>query len=531
MGILAPVLAVDADRSAFGDFWYEPVNRLSPTGPISVDQAMTIPQFYAAVTYVSEDIAKLPANMFRDLGDAKGSEPATTHELQERLHDQPNQYQDAIEWREMATAWAMLRGRAINEIIAGNPISFPGRPTRSSAIDQLVPLHPDLVREETNDNGVRRVIYRDPKRNGRERTILLEDVFVVRGRQSRSVLDFAATNLNTTLAMERYAGFMFSRGAKHQGVIKAKGRLAEPVRKALRKALDEYAIGGPRAGRPLLLEDGMEWDSVSMTPQDAQMVEQKQVSIADACRWIRIPPHKIFDLSRSTNNNIESQGVDYVVDCLLAWAVRWEQAIWRDLIVDKRFYAKLNLDALLRGDNEARSRAYALAVMWGWMTRNEVRAKESLNPIEGLSEPLTPENMTTDPNGNTTVAFPQQDQAAALLTDGKPIDGETRSLVRLFASDAAQRAVRRESAAVAKLAERVAGDRAAFKVGLEQFYAEHAETVARDLHIPRHEALRYVRDQQAALLERGPDALADWPIDGVARLTDLAMDKPEVLAA
>jgi len=524
MSLLAPVLATD-DRSAFADFWYQPAYRPGATdGPIDPDSALTIPQFYAAVTYVSEDIAKLPLNMLEDLG-TDGSRPAPKHELQERLHDQPNQYQDAIEWREMATAWSMLRGKAVNEIISGSPISYPGAPTQRNVVDQLVPLHPDLIKEKTNDQGTRVLIYRDPKLDGRERTLLYDEVFIVRGRQSRSVLDFAATNLNTTLAMERYAGFMFSRGAKHQGVIQAKGRLPDPVRTALRSALDEYAIGGARAGRPLLLEDGMTWQDVSMTMADTQLVEQKQISIADACRWIRIPPHKVFDLSRSTNNNIASQGVDYVVDCLLAWAVRWEQAIWRDLIADKTFFAKINLDGLLRGDSASRAQAFALAVMWGWMTRNEVRAMEGFNPIVGLEAPLTPENMTTNTTGDTSVSYPTQKQA--LLTNG-PINGEAAGLIRLFASDAASRAVRRETAAIAKLAERAAGDQAAFRVGLEAFYAEHAETVARDLHIPRHEAARYTNAQQASLLERGPDAMADWPVEGVARLTDLAMDKPEL---
>lgn len=528
MGILAPVLAVDSDRSAFGDFWYGPAYRSNPAGPIDPDSALTIPQFYAAVTYVAEDMGKLPLNINQDLGADKGTQPAPDHELQERLHDQPNQYQTALQWKEMATAVAMLRGRSVNEIIAGDPISYPGRPVRRTAVDQIVPLHPDLIRDDTNTNGVRRLLYRDPKKNGQERTLFYDDVFILHGRQSRSVLDFASTNLNTTLAMERYAGFMFSRGAKHQGVITAKGRLADPVRLALRSALDEYSIGGPRAGRPLLLEDGMEWQDISMTMVDAQLVEQKGLSVADACRWIRIPPHKVFDLTRSTNNNIESQGIDYVVDCLLAWAVRWEQSIWRDLIVDKSFFAKLNLDALLRGDNETRSKAYALAIMWGWMTRNEVRRKEGYNPLEGLSDPLTPSNMTTNPDGGVaTVSYPTQAQ----IGDGKPLDGEGAGLIRLFASDAASRAVRRETAAIAKLAERVAGDQAAFRVGLEAFYVEHAETVARDLHIPRHEAVRYTKTQQASLLEGGPDAMADWPVEGVARLTELAMDKPEVLAA
>jgi HK97 family phage portal protein len=513
MHALGQVLAVDGDRSAFGDFWYEPADRSGSGGPITLDSAMTIPQFYAAVTYVAEDNAKLPLNILEDRGKA-GTEPAENHELGDLLHWQPNRKQTAIEWREMVTAWSMLRGLAVSEIISGDPISYPGRPTASGAIDQLVPLHPDLVREETTSTG-RRLIYRDPRRNGEERTILPEDAFIVRGRQSRSVLDFARSNLATTLGRERYEGFLFSRGAKHQGVVKAKGKLQDPVRRALRKALDEYSIGGPRAGRPLLLEDGMEWQDVSMTAKDSQLLELRQLSIADACRWIRIPPHKVFDLTRSTNNNIESQGVDYVVDCQLAWAVRWEQAIWRDLIVDKKYFAKVLLDGLLRGDFEARSRAFALAIMWGWMTRNEVRRKEDLNPIDGLDEPLTPENMTTDPSGDTKVGYAPQ----ALLTAG-PTTPEDRGRLQLIASDVAGRVVRREMAEIGKIAKRTEGDAAAFRVATAAFYEEHREHVASSLHIPDHQARQYV----------GVAAMDDWLTDRAGYLTALAMNQEELAA-
>jgi HK97 family phage portal protein len=522
MHALGKVLAV-SDRGAFSDFWYEPADRSASGGPITLDSAMTIPQFYAAVTYVSEDNAKLPLNLFEDMGKA-GTEPARGHELSDLLHFQPNRRQTAIEWREMVTAWAMLRGMGVSEIITGDPISYPSAPTRSGAVDQLVPLHPDLIREEQT-RGSRKLIYRDPKLGGDERTILPEDAFIVRGRQSRSVLDFARTNLGTTLGRERYEGFLFSRGAKHQGVITAKGKLQDPVRKALRRALDEYSIGGPRAGRPLLLEDGMTWENVSMTAHDAQLLDLKQLSIADACRWIRIPPHKVFDLTRSTNNNIESQGVDYVVDCQLAWAVRWELAIWRDLIVDKRYFAKLMLDGLLRGNAEDRAKAYSLAIMWGWMTRNEVRRKEDLNPIDGLDEPLTPINMTTDPDGGTKVGYAPQ----ALLTAG-PISATDRGRLQLIAADTAGRIVRREMAEVGKIAKRTEGDQAAFRVAVGAFYDEHRDHVASSLHIPDHQARRYVAHQAEALAEGGIGVMDDWLTDRAGYLTALAMDQEELAA-
>lgn len=523
MYALGAVLSVSSS-GAFDDFWYGPVTR-DDIGPIDPDSAMTIAAFYAAVTYISEDVAKLPLNMYEDLGDA-GTRAAGEHELQELLHDQPNRRQTAIEHREMVIAWAMLRGKCVNEIRSGASISAPGRPTRSNVIGAIVPLHPDLVREDTAKDGRRRYHYRDPLKRGKERTLLDDEVYVVRGRQSRSVLDFAGRNVGTILAQDRVARFMFDRGLKHGGVVKAKNKLTDPTRLALRKALDEYSVNGPRAGRPLLLEDGMEWEQVTMTSKDAELLATRQASVADVCRWIRIQPHKIFDLTRSTNNNISAQGIDYVVDSILGWAVRVEQAIRRDLIVAdagglKRFFAKHILDGLLRGDFDARAKAYALAIMWGWMTRNEVRAKEDLNPLSGLSEPLTPVNMTTNPNGETVVSYEPREQA--LLGDG--LTGDDVSRLKLIAADVADRTIRREMTAMSALAKRTGSDSEAWRVGVGAWYAEHVGYITGTLRVPEHAARRYCAEQAAALISDGSSVMDEWPTDRAEHLAHLAYDE------
>lgn len=530
MHALGEVLAVSSS-GAYDDFWYGPVSR-DDIGPIDPDAPMTIPAFYAAVTYVAEDVAKLPLNIYEDRGDL-GTEPARDHELQPLLHDQPNKRQTAIQFREMQIAWAMLRGESVAEIRRGASISTPGRPTRINVIGELVPLHPDLIRRETQRDGSRRYKYRDPLKGGKERTILEDETFRVAGRQSRSVLDFAARNLGTILAQDKVARFMFDRGLKHGGVISAKTKLADPTRLALRKALDEYSVNGPRAGRPLLLEDGMTWESVSMTARDAELLESQQWSVSQVCRWIRIPPHKVFDLTRSTNNNIESQGVDYVTDSILGWAIRVEQAIWRDLIIPgvdgvKEYFAKHILDGLLRGDFETRAKAYALAIMWGWMTRNEVRRKEDLNPIDGLDDPLTPGNMTTDPDGTTTVSFPQREAILAQVGPGTKDEEVVGAMLTLYASDAASRMVRREVSAITKLAERTAGDPSAWGAGVRSYYDEHAEQLAKVLHLPEFQARQYAREQTIALEAMGPAAMGDWLTDRVSELTAMAVSGAQV---
>lgn len=525
MHALGRVLSVSTS-GAFDDFWYGPVDR-DDVGPIDPSAPMTIPAFYAAVTYISEDIAKLPLNMYEDRGEI-GSVPASQHELQDLLHNQPNRHQTAIEYREMLPAWSMLRGEAVSEIKKGGSISTSGRPVRRGVIGELVPLHPDLIRQDSTRDGTRRYHYRDPKNRGRERTLLEDEVLIVRGRQSRSVLDFASRNLGTIIAQDKVQRFMFDRGLKHGGVIKAKGRLPDPVKIALRKGLDEYSIGGARAGRPLLLEDGMEWQQVTMSMKDAELLASQQWSVSQVCRWIRVPPHKVFDLTRSTNNNIETQGVDYVTDAILSWVVRVEQAIWRDLIVwdadgSKRFFAKHILDGLLRGDSEARSRAYALAIMWGWMTRNEVRAKEDLNPILGLEKPLTPENMTTNPNGDTVVSFRGSEPTAWTADD--------TSRLKLIAAGVADRTIRREMTAMSALAKKTT-DPESWRVSVGAWYGEHVGYVADAMKMPEHTARRYCAEQAASLIEHGASVMDEWPVDRAEVLARLAYEpRLEELAA
>lgn len=498
MRSLGNVLAMSGAGAA-DDFWYQPRGTVEN---VTINDAvvMSLPTFYACTTAICEDVAKVPFGVYEDLGD-RGRAPARSHPVHELIHTQPNELQTSLEWREMVTAFAILRGKGISEI----------RPGRRGAVDQIVPLHPDLIREDTADTGERRYWYRDPKLRGQERPLLTEDLHIIRGRFGRSVVDFARSQVVMDTAMERTALFMFTRGPRHQGVLQHPKLLSETARKNLRKALNEYEITGSKAGKPMLLEEGMTWQSVSLSPKDQEFLLSRQFSLGQWERFFRIPAHKIQDLTRSTNNNIQQQSIDYVTDAILGWAVRWEQASNRDLIVDRaRYFTKLTLDALMRGDTRSRYEAYALAVQWGWMTRNEVRELEDMNPLDGLEEPLTPLNMGRGSQGTTG-----------------PTSQATSGYLRLLAADAAQRVVRREQAAVAKLAERTGGDRAAWLSGLDGIYTDHAATVARDLHVPDHVARQYAREQLATLITaKDPlEAMSGWLIDRVPQLAGIAIEQ------
>lgn len=466
---------------------------------VTPDVAMTIDAVYACTTVISESIATAPLHMYETLGE-DGKRPAPDHPLEEKLHDEPNDYQTAIEFREMMTAFALLRGKGVAEVLPGP----------SGPVDQVRPLHPDLIVEEVTQSGRRRFRYNDPILH-RERILLPDEVFVVRGRFGRSVLSYARENFALQISMRRYASGLYEHGARFQGVVQHPKTLSDKARQAIRRALDEYRSGGEREGRPLLLEEGMEWQSISLTNRDAEFLATRKFDVATTARWFRVPLHKIQDLDRSTNNNIEHQAIEWVTDGLVPWAERWEQAIRRDLIIDQvRYFAEHNMDGLLRGDIETRYKAYALGRQWGWLSVNDIRRLENKNPIEGGDVYLEPLNMTS--------------AEGERLAYTAPISVQAKGYLRAMVRDQAARAVRKEEASLAKLAQQTGGSGDAYRDGVVAFYREHADFVAKVLRISDEAAAAYASTRCRQTLDGGdPD---DEP---VTQLTNLAIERADVL--
>lgn len=490
-------------------------DRLSSRGlpHVGMTRAMGLPAAYACTVVVSEDIAKVPFQIFEQSGESRKA--ARNHPLYDLLHDQASEEYTALEFREWMTAVALNRGEAVAEKVPGP----------RGLVDQLVPLHPDRVSWETVKPGVRRLAYNDPDRGTRYLT--RDEVFVLRGRFGVGVVTVMRQPFSTQLAMQGYQSDMYERGMRSPGSLTHPKTLSDPARKRLREVLDKYITGGERAGRPLLLEEGMEWKTIALSNTDAQFLETIQHSVADVCRAYRVPQHKVQELLRSTNNNIEQQSVDYVVDSVLGWAIRWEQSVRRDLIIAQaRFFAKHNLDGLLRGDTKTRYEAYAIAVSLGWITRSEVRAKEDMDPLDdqwGLDEPLVPLNMGNVPGTGVAVDGGQRFGAIG----PQPSSPAVVSMLRRHVRSGAARLVRVETAELRKLA-RKGGD---WEASVGSFYDGHAEEVARVMLCHPETAQRYCVERRALLAASGP-ALLDDDIDhmqAVATLTRVALREADIL--
>ncbi len=504
--LLSRIFAADAPTpSPFADYWYEPRGIRTGSGvEITPESAMTLAAVYACVRVISETIASVPLHVYQRVGD-DSKRPATNHPLEDLLHDQPNRWQTAIEFRQMMTAFALLRKFGIAEMIPG-----PRGP-----VDQLKPLHPDLVREEIiASTGVHRYLYRDPLQDGVERVLLDDEVFVLRGEFGRSVLDYARETFGLGLSMERYAAKLFGRGSRHTGVLSHPKTLSDPARANLRSAIDEYQVGGAREGRPMILEEGMTWQSVTITNKDAEFLSSRKFNNADVARFFGVPLHKIAELDRSTNNNIEQQAIEFVTDTMMPWAERWEQAIRRDLILaPQTYFAEHNLDGLMRGNLQARYEAYAIGRQWGWLSTNDIRRRENMNPIAGGDDDyLTPLNMTTGGlGGPTAIEFAPRPSAEAM------------HMLHVLVHDAAARVVRKEQAAIGKLGERTGATGEAWHEGVAAFYREHAEFVASVLRLDLAAAGRYAAAQCGRVLADGPAILVDDDGEIVSDLTSLAL--------
>jgi hypothetical protein len=211
-----------------------------------------------------------------------------------------------------------------------------------------------------------------------------------------NVITYARQSLGLARAAEDFGSKFFGNGAKASLVFEIPQEVTEKSSENLIRSVERQVANQKQHGI-LLAEQGAKFSTLSVSQKDSQYLETRQFSVGDIARWFRIQPHKIGDLSKATFSNIEHQSQEYVTDTLTPWFVRWEQAIRMQLMTPEQqadnLYTKHNANALLRGDIKSRYEAYSSAILNGWATRNEIREREELNPIDGLDDPLVPLNM------------------------------------------------------------------------------------------------------------------------------------------
>ena len=497
MGLIAKLLKPSASHSPIDDFWYSSVGSLTTAGiRVTADTAFNVSAVYAAVRIISETVAQVPLIIYRRMANG-GKERAENHPLFDLLHNQPNPWQTSFEWREMMTGHIALRGNAYNEIIPGP----------RGAVDQLIPLNPDRIKIEQLETG--RLVYEYRPVNGPMRRLNQDDVFHIRGLSSDGIMGISPISLmresiGLALATEKYGAGLFTSDGAIRGILIHPGQLTPEGRKNLKSTFSKGAAGGTA-----LLEEGLKWEKIAMTAEDAQFLMTRKFQINEFARWFNIPPHMLRDLDKATFSNIEQQSIDFVLYSMMPWFRRWEQAITRDLILaPQTFFAEFLIEGLLRGDTKSRYEAYASAITNGWMTRNEARIKENLNPLPGLDVPLAQANMSP-------------------VTSAQLEDRSSNILV-----GAATRIAVKEGKGIQKAVERNIRDVESLKEWAQGFFSNHVSFVSKGFSIDQATAGDYVRQRLnhfLSAIEVGSVPVADEWVKESVRILLALNEKHEII--
>lgn len=348
------------------------------SGPVNALTAQGVSAVYACVSAVSETIASLPLILYKR--DGEGRSPAADHPLYRVLHDQANPEQTALEFREWMQASVLLRGNAYARIKWGN----------DGQVIALLPLSPDRV-------GVLRVgdklAYDYTDRSGTVNRLLQSEVLHLRHRAGDDgvlgVSPIAAAKgvVELAIAERDHGNATFKNGARLSGILKFPQQLKPEQRTALKTSWDSQYSGGSNSGKTAILESGVEYQTVSMTLEDAEWIAARQFSVEEVARLFRVPPTVIGDLRHGNYSNSVEMARQFVTMTLRRHLVMWEQAIASKLLTETgraSYFAEHAVEGLLRGDSTNRADFYTKGINAGWMLPSEARRLENLPVIEGI---------------------------------------------------------------------------------------------------------------------------------------------------
>lgn len=350
--------------------------------PVNERTAMQTTAVYACVRILAEAVASLPLHVY-EYQDDGGKKLVHDHPLYYLLHDEPNPEMTSFVFRETLMSHLLIWGNAYAQIIRDGAGRVLG----------LYPLLPDKMEVQRDDRGNIYYVY---SRNSDENPMFkdygniklkAEDVLHIPGLGFDGLIGYspiamAKNAVGMTLACEEYGASFFANGANPGGVLEHPGVLKDPSK--VRESWNSVYRGVNNAHKIAVLEEGMKYQQIGIPPEEAQFLETRKFQINEIARLYRIPPHMVGDLDKSSFSNIEQQSLEFVKYTLDPWVIRWEQSLQRSLLLPGekgKYFIKLNVDGLLRGDYQSRMNGYAVGRQNGWFSANDIREMENMNPI------------------------------------------------------------------------------------------------------------------------------------------------------
>ena len=343
--------------------------------------AMQMTAVYSCVRILSEAVAGLPLHLYK-YTDSGGKAMALDHPLSRLLHDEPNPEMSSFVFRETLMTHLLLWGNAYAQIIRNG----------KGEVVTLYPLMPNRMEVNRDKNGKLYYLYStqsDDAPTMKGSTVYLDPSEVLHipglgfdGLVGYSPIAMAKNAIGMAIACEEYGAKFFANGAAPGGVLEHPGTIKDPQR--VRESWQSTFGGSGNANKIAVLEEGMKYTPIGISPEQAQFLETRKFQINEIARVFRVPPHMVGDLEKSSFSNIEQQSLEFVKYTLDPWVIRWEQSIQRSLLSkDEKavYFVKFNLEGLLRGDYQSRMNGYAIGRQNGWMSANDIRELENLDRI------------------------------------------------------------------------------------------------------------------------------------------------------
>ena len=437
---------------------------------VDEEKALTYTAVFACARILAEGVASLPWPVYRRLK-PRGKTRAPEHRLYKLLHDAPNPETTSFQWREAMMMNAVLWGNAYSEIEYDNA----ERPLH------LWPIAAKRVKV-TRPDSKGPLVYEVRLPKGGVTKLPARQMFHLPGTSLNGItglksVELAREAIGLGLATEEYGARFFSGNAVPGAVLEHPGELSPDAHNRLKESWEDKHRGLEQAHRLDILEEGMKFNQIGISPEDAQALDTRKFQVSDVARHFHVQPHMIGDLEHATFDNIEQQSLEHVIYTLRPWLVRWEQAAKQQLFTEEEretLFAEFVIEGLLRGDMETQAKYFATLRMWGILSADDILEKLNMNPLPGGKG----DNYLIPLNMQSAVGFSREGRRERRSAAVRRQLGA--SFRRVF-EDAAARIVRREEADIMRLAKRL-NDPDALRDAVRGFYAEHEEFVRDQMH-------------------------------------------------
>lgn len=342
---------------------------------------------FAAIRVLNETMGSIPIMAYKKVKD--GREPATDTNIYDIFHEVPNEEMTCQTLKETGMMALNLGGNAF----------FLKLKNKFGDIIGLKPVDYGTVTIQRNSQ-TKTLEYRI-NQDSQSQIFTRKDIFHIPAFSHDGICGLTpviqcASAILLGMQYESYNKNFFKNGAFTSGTVEVPGRMSDDSFDRLKKDFEKSYKGLINAGRPIILEEGAQFKPLSISQADAQFMESRRFQLEEIARIYRVPLTLLQDFGRATWNNMEQQQLFFIMFTILPWAKRWEENIKTQIMTPEQrksgLYVEFQLNNLLRGDAKTRAELYASGRQNGWLSINDIRKLENMNPVEGGDTYLQPLN-------------------------------------------------------------------------------------------------------------------------------------------